>query len=329
MDMKAYRTGHGELADFFQSTRDEYLAGIRYNILPPGEGNSWIVDLQPVPGMIISNAYCILPHEVTVQYCVQQHYLWLCAFEGGDVTLVEQGKKAQQLKSGVIYALISQGKPYKMICSNKARILYTSVQIMDEFIVNYFQARSNEQPFVLADSLTWQRQHFNTPELAMAFEQIKYAVRRSIAPPMYFEGKVLEILGLIRCNIQHEWFAQKHTQEKMRIRLTYQNKKYIWQVKAALDKNILEPPSIQQLAVTAGMGPTRLRQRFKGLYGMTISEYIRREKMKYALQLLGNDDMSIGNIASHLGYKSASQFTAAFQRVHDVSPSQFRKMQGI
>lgn len=329
MEMKSFKVGHGELAFEAGGEKRDHYTGVCYIIQPPGNGNSWIIDLHPGSDLVVSNAYFTLPHPVTFQYNTQQHFLWLCFFESGDVTIVEKGKKARRLQGGVIYALVSQGRPFKMIINDTDRILYTSILITNDRIVRYFQERAEDEPFVLMDALNWQSQQYNTPELAMAFEQMKYAIRRAIAPPMYFEGKVLEILGLIRCNVKHEEYCKKHTEKKMQTRLTYQNKKYIWQVKAALDDNILNPPTIEQLAIIAEMGTTRLRQRFKGLYQVTIAEYIRREKMKYALQLLGNDDMSINNIATTLGYKSASQFTAAFQRIHSVTPSHFRKSLGL
>ncbi|WP_378956848.1 helix-turn-helix domain-containing protein [Pelosinus sp. sgz500959] len=321
--------GHDGLVSQVGGEKTDYNTGIRYILLPKGSSNSWIVDLYPAPGLVVSNAYFTLPHPVTFQHTIQQKYLWLCFFESGGVTIIQKGKKAEQLQKGVIYALISQGSSFKMIFDNTERILYTSILITDDHIVEYLQSRPWEKLFTLIDASNWESQQYNTPELTMAFEQIKYATRRAIAPSMYFEGKIMEIIGLIRCNVQHEEYCKKHTQKKMEIRLTYQNKKYIWKVKKTLDGNILNPPSIEQLAVIGEMGTTRLRQRFKGLYGLTIADYIRREKMKIALQLLGDDAMSINNIATKLGYKSASQFTAAFQKIHSLTPSQFRKTLGL
>ncbi|SFM32853.1 helix-turn-helix transcriptional regulator [Pelosinus propionicus] len=327
--MEFFALGHSELAFQVGGKKTDHGNGNRYIILPPGQGNSWIIDLHPDPDLVVSNAYFTLPYPVTFQYNTQQHFLWLCFFESGDATIIEKGKKPKKLQTGGIYVFVSQGRPFKMVFNHTERILYTSILITADHIARYFQNRSGEEPFAAADALHWLSTQYNTPELAMAFEQLKYGIRWAIAPPMYFEGKVLEILGLIRCNVKHEVYCKKHTEKQMRNRLTYQNKKYIWQVKAALDEDILNPPTIEQLAIIAEMGTTRLRQRFKGLYRVTIAEYIRREKMKYALQLLGNDDMSIHNIATTLGYKSASQFTAAFQKIHSVTPSHFRKSLGL
>ncbi|WP_376746761.1 helix-turn-helix domain-containing protein [Anaerospora hongkongensis] len=62
---------------------------------------------------------------------------------------------------------------------------------------------------------------------------------------------------------------------------------------------------------------------------MTITSYIRHEKMKYAMRMLSRDDLSIRHIGDSLGYESPSKFTAAFKAVHGFMPSQFRKPFGL
>ncbi|MDF2888546.1 MAG: AraC family transcriptional regulator [Lacrimispora sp.] len=47
--------------------------------------------------------------------------------------------------------------------------------------------------------------------------------------------------------------------------------------------------------------------------------------MKRAMQLLSSDYLSIQHIAELCGYKNASKFTAEFQEIHGITPSQFRK----
>lgn len=47
--------------------------------------------------------------------------------------------------------------------------------------------------------------------------------------------------------------------------------------------------------------------------------------MNYALRLLWNDEMSIKNISSFLGYARPSKFTAAFKKVHGMTPGEVRK----
>ncbi|MCS4474516.1 helix-turn-helix domain-containing protein [Clostridium botulinum] len=47
--------------------------------------------------------------------------------------------------------------------------------------------------------------------------------------------------------------------------------------------------------------------------------------MEQAIRFLSHDEMSIHNIATTLGYESASKFSAAFKKIYGITPSAFRK----
>lgn len=64
------------------------------------------------------------------------------------------------------------------------------------------------------------------------------------------------------------------------------------------------------------MGQTKLRESFKAMYGVPIGAYIRQAKMRYALLLMSKPNLTIGNIAEHLGYANASKFAATFRKVY-------------
>lgn len=86
----------------------------------------------------------------------------------------------------------------------------------------------------------------------------------------------------------------------------------------------MNPPEVSQLCKIAAMGQTKLRESFKSIYGVPIGTYIRQVKMRYALLLLVKPNLTIGNIAEHLGYANASKFAAAFRKVYGQSPEEYR-----
>ncbi|WP_052697325.1 hypothetical protein [Pelosinus fermentans] len=50
-----------------------------------------------------------------------------------------------------------------------------------------------DDPFQLAEALQWQSQHYNTPDLVVAIEQLKYALRgEARIPHLYYEGKAMK-----------------------------------------------------------------------------------------------------------------------------------------
>lgn len=323
MGTNEYLLGNGELAEQLGCKKSEYGNSILYK-LPPANGNSWIIDIHPAPGLFVTNAFFQLLEPVTRTYAITQTGLWLCSWDSGDATIIEIGKKARKLCQG-IHLVVNRGQMIKVIFSAAEPIWYTSVLLFDDFLTGYLKGRPLEEGFTSAAATAWKNPQYNTPDLVMVFEQIKYAIRDATVPMLYYEGKIGEILALIMRNIQHEAYYKTHFKKHRPEHLTYQNLQYILRVKSALDKDILNPPTIEALTAIAEMGATKLRQCFKILYKMTIAQYVRQEQMNYALRLLSHDNMSICNIAGIVGYDSASQFTVAFKKVHGFAPSEIRK----
>jgi AraC-like DNA-binding protein len=326
VDTNEYLTGNAGLAGQLSCSTRDFGNGVLYG-LPPQNGNSWLVDIHPAAGLFFTDAYFTLLESVVREYQMEQPGLWLWSVASGDITIVENGKKTRKLEAG-IHVLVNQGKPFKIIYGTEQPMWYTSMLVFHDYLGRYLKAHPLESPFYLVEAVCWKPFQYNTPDVVMVLEQLKYAIRNGDAPPpfMYYESKLGELLSLIVRNMQYQdlWkdYLKKNRNQK---HLTYQNRKYIWKVKEELDKNILQPPSMEQLIVLAEMGATKLRQSFKLWYGITIAEYIRQEKLKHALRLLSVDDLSISNIAATIGYESASKFALAFKKVYHVTPSEVRK----
>jgi AraC family transcriptional regulator len=64
---------------------------------------------------------------------------------------------------------------------------------------------------------------------------------------------------------------------------------------------------------------------FAPITGIQLSEYIRRRKLTCAAYDLQNTDEHIIDIAVKYGYDSADAFTAAFKRMHGITPQQARR----
>ena len=70
-----------------------------------------------------------------------------------------------------------------------------------------------------------------------------------------------------------------------------------------------------------------LSRRFKEATGFTILEYINSVRIIKAQELLIQSDMKIGDLVTHVGFGSSSQFTRVFKQITGVTPSQYRREQ--
>lgn len=102
--------------------------------------------------------------------------------------------------------------------------------------------------------------------------------------------------------------------------------KLLQSVRAHLLKHLGEPlPTQRELASQFGTNETKLKEGFKAIYAITISQFIARERLKRAKLLLESVDMTFKQIAYAVGFKSYPSFSRAFKRTYGMSPMAYRK----
>ncbi len=84
-------------------------------------------------------------------------------------------------------------------------------------------------------------------------------------------------------------------------------------------------PKLEELAQLCGISRAHLMRAFKASTGSPLHQFISGERLKDARTLLANPELSCGDIASQLGYASASYFAAAFRRQTGLTPSAYRR----
>ncbi len=89
--------------------------------------------------------------------------------------------------------------------------------------------------------------------------------------------------------------------------------------------HINEKFTIDFLAARAGYTEYYFSRKFKQEMGMSISEYIKQEKIKQAALLLSTTTMSIQDISNELSFSSRSYFSDIFQKLTGESPGEYRK----
>ena len=89
--------------------------------------------------------------------------------------------------------------------------------------------------------------------------------------------------------------------------------------------NITESLSIDFLANRAGYTVYYFSRKFKQEMKMTISDYIKTEKIRKAKLLLCSTTKSIQDISDDLSFSSRSYFSDCFQKMAGISPSDYRK----
>jgi AraC-like DNA-binding protein len=83
--------------------------------------------------------------------------------------------------------------------------------------------------------------------------------------------------------------------------------------------------STSTLAIKAKMPEQRFRDVFRSLFGKSVQEAMRLERLKRAVDLLLTTQLAIHQIGVEVGYSSASAFLEAFRERYGVYPTEFRE----
>lgn len=90
--------------------------------------------------------------------------------------------------------------------------------------------------------------------------------------------------------------------------------------------HIYEKLSLKQIADKVGVHPVYLSRIFSGQMGMTLTDYILKEKIHISCNLLKYSNRPIAVIAEYINLSPQSYFTRVFKRVTGETPAQYRRM---
>lgn len=86
-------------------------------------------------------------------------------------------------------------------------------------------------------------------------------------------------------------------------------------------QNYRRPPSLEELARSAGMNRTKLNMIFRRRFGLSVFEFIREQRLQYAKMLLDSYDLPIAEVAYRSGYNHPCNFTTAYRKRFGCRPS--------
>ena len=84
-------------------------------------------------------------------------------------------------------------------------------------------------------------------------------------------------------------------------------------------------PSIDMLSKTAMMSSTKLKTRFKQIYGMKLYEFYNRNRLEHAREMLRSGNYSVKQVGINIGFSNLSNFAKAFRKEFGILPKEIIK----
>jgi AraC-like DNA-binding protein len=91
------------------------------------------------------------------------------------------------------------------------------------------------------------------------------------------------------------------------------------------DSQLNKFPSIDALSRTAMMSSTKLKTRFKQIYGMKLYEFYNRNRLLQAKEMLRTGNFSVKQVGVNIGFSNLSNFAKAFKKEFGVLPKEILK----
>ena len=127
---------------------------------------------------------------------------------------------------------------------------------------------------------------------------------------IFIESKILELI-----------YKSKALKDE-KIYFSSDEEKVLLKAKKILLARMQNPPSIKELAHHCGTNDFWLKKNFKLFFKDTIYQLLAKERLKLAFALLKQNDISIKEAASIVGYTNAAHFAKIFKGTFGFLPSE-------
>ncbi|MDH4130010.1 MAG: AraC family transcriptional regulator [Spirochaetota bacterium] len=158
-----------------------------------------------------------------------------------------------------------------------------------------------------------------TPIMQTIIYHIENCPYNGIMKKLYLEGKVLELISLRIGQLFTFISPKKHC------KLSQKDIDKLHHARDLLIENMVNPPSLIDLAKQIDINLNKLKFGFKELFGTTPFAYLREHRLDYARLLLETTESTASNIASEVGYSDISYFASVFKERFGIYPKSFKK----
>lgn len=116
-----------------------------------------------------------------------------------------------------------------------------------------------------------------------------------------------------------------YTERVERLRLGRMPSKFVLDVTNYVRRHLSEPISTEKIAESMFLSRSRLSVKFREETGVTLTDFILREKTEEAKRLLRYTEKSAVAISNYLGFSSQSHFSRVFKKYAGCHPNEYRK----
>ena len=156
------------------------------------------------------------------------------------------------------------------------------------------------------------------PDVVASARTLAWALRHK-APAIFAESAAVVLIGRVGAASVSAAVATSRALDVSTVRLVIDY----------MNDHVDQEITLDDLAAVAHVSKYHLIRTFKARTGLPPHAYLQQIRLRRASSLLCQTSASVTQIAHESGYRSASQFAAAFRRHYGQSPARYRASQAI
>ncbi|WP_240417250.1 helix-turn-helix domain-containing protein [Paenibacillus periandrae] len=159
--------------------------------------------------------------------------------------------------------------------------------------------------------------------------ELKFTVMHNFVTNYNTEALYASLYELDTLSHLDDWFQQFLINKMLFFRkirgATVINRREIAEAQRYVKTHLSEKISMEEMAARLQMNSTHFSRIFKKETGETFIEFVNKQKLEHAVELLENSNLCVEQIAGMLGYEHTSYFIKLFRAFSGMSPLEFRK----
>ncbi len=291
--------------------------------LPPDLGRGRFYNLACRPGMDLCMSHCrfIRDYQARITWSAPRISFVFC-LSGGTCTRSPDKTASFDITAGQADILNFEQPVLERITAGgkelKAVVIHFSPGLLHQLLAPEFSIKEDA---LLFRSLSRRCGRF-ARQMDFAMQSIVFQMfacpHQGMIRRIFLESKAMELVALILSQ------AFDTTAPDPAAPVRDDERQRIITARDILVSRLQYPPSLSELAGLVGISHARLTRGFRKVFGCTVFEYLRRQRLEYAKKLIETHKMSITQAAFDAGFCSSSHFAQAFHKQYGIRPSDFR-----
>ncbi|AJS59624.1 helix-turn-helix domain-containing protein [Paenibacillus sp. IHBB 10380] len=306
------------LSDYLAESATEQ-GGEQHLVLSPLLGKGSISRLKIRQGIEVVISDMILEEDWN-QYIYEDRVFEINYCFSGNADCYYKGNHfSTSVQPGNVYSI--EDSEIYLFKKSKQRYQCLEIRMSPEQLLSYFESADDYRS--VENCLKSQMGRINPLEdsiiLKRAVNEMVHSSYRGSLKKLHMESKIMEIVLLV---------LEKYTRENDSYTGFYMKKQDIEKLYAAKEiivDRLENPLSLKELARASELNEFKLKKGFKELFGMTVFEHVRDQRLEKGVFLMQVEQLNVGEAAAAVGYSNPSNFSAAFFKKYGCNPIQYLK----